>query len=43
VRAQIVARRIKRNILCLPLASLLYLESLVVKDYPTDDLRGYAG
>ena len=40
-----VARRIKWGILCLPLASLAYLQSLVVAGnyvYPTDDVRRYA-
>lgn len=45
MRTQVVARRIKWGILCLPLAGLMYLQSLLVTGeyiYPTDDLRGYA-
>ncbi len=45
VATRLVARRIKWGILCLPLAGLVSLQSLVVAGdyvYPTDDLRGYA-
>ena len=42
---RVVTRRIKWGILCLPLAGLVYVQSLLVTGeyiYPTDDLRGYA-
>ena len=43
--ARLGARRIKWGILCVPLAGLVYLQSLLVTgEYvsPSDDLRGYA-
>lgn len=45
VRSAVAARRIRWGVLCLPLAGLVYLESLVVTgEYilPYEDLRGYA-
>ncbi len=42
---KVAARRIRWGILCLPLAGLVYLQSLVVAGeyiFPSDDLRGYA-
>lgn len=45
MRGRVAARRIRWGVLCLPLAGLVYLGTLVVAGeyiYPSDDLRGFA-
>jgi hypothetical protein len=45
VASRVAARRIRWGVLCLPLAGLVYLQSLAVAGgyaYPTEDVRRYA-
>ena len=45
VASRVAARRIRWGVLCLPLAGLVYLQSLVVAGGwipPSEDVRGYA-